>query len=198
LLGDDAEPYFGNLSFVKNMSGTIYPNLKILFRLIAMPKSTPKDSLIITDEKEIEKQVTKLYNNYTKQIVSQLGNGVTYTTQLSSMCNHLFKNKYKGTFSSDTLPKLSKSKPYAIVNVDTSKQPGSHWIACCHTQNRMLIYDSFGRNTKSLMKNVYKKYKTIDSDRDAEQKDSEQNCGSRCISFLMVCDELGPDFARLI
>jgi hypothetical protein len=167
-------------------------------------KRTPKDSLIITDEKELEKHVTKLYRNYTKQIVSQLGNGVTYTTQLSSMCNHLFKNKYKGTFSSDTLPKLSKSKPYAIVNVDTSKQPGSHWIACCHTTSKtgsgskMLIYDSFGRKTKSLMSNVFKKYKTIDSDHDVEQKDSEQNCGSRCISFLMVCDELGPDFARLI
>jgi hypothetical protein len=190
------------------MSVIIYPNLKILFRLITMPKSTNR--ILITDEKELEKHVTRLYRNYTKQIVSQLGNGVTYTTQLSSMCNRLFKNKYKGTFSSDTLPKLSKTKPYAIVNVDTSKQPGSHWVACCHTtsktgsgdsgraQDRMLIYDSFGRTTKSLMKNVYKKYKTIDSDHDVEQKDSEQNCGSRCIAFLMVCSELGPDFAALI
>lgn len=153
---------------------------------------------ILIERNEIEKQIEKLYKKYLKQIMKILGNGVTYTTQLNTIGNRLFRNKYRGTFSSDTLPKLTKTKPYAIVNVDTSKKSGSHWIGCCYTPKGMLIYDSFGRKTSKLMKNIYKKFPTTDTDHDAEQKDSEKNCGSRCVSFLMVCDKIGPDFAKLI
>jgi len=154
--------------------------------------------ITIIDNKDIQKHVMKKYNAYTRQTMRQLGNGVTYTSQLTDICNQLFSTNYRGTFSSDTLPKLSKARPYAIVNVDKSTQPGSHWVACCWLPHGMLVYDSFGRKTSKLMSNVFKKYKTVDTDYDREQKISEKNCGSRCISWLRMCDTYGTDIAKMI
>ena len=155
-------------------------------------------SITIIDNGDIEKHIMNKYNTFTRQTMRQLGNGVTYTSQLTDICNQLFSTSYRGTFSSDTLPKLSKARPYAIVNVDTSTQPGSHWVACCFIPGGILVYDSFGRKTKSLMKNIYKKYKTTDTDYDREQKISEKNCGSRCIAWLRMCDIYGTNVAKTI
>lgn len=152
---------------------------------------------IITSD-GIERAVENEYKQNIKKIVKQLGSGATYTSQLTKYCKKLFGSKYKGTYSSDKLPTLTSKHPYAIVNVDTSSQPGSHWVGCCYTPRGMLIYDSFGRKTRHLMKNIYKKYTTIDTDYDPEQRDSEKNCGSRCISWLIMCDKYGTDIAKLI
>ena len=133
-----------------------------------------------------------------KEIEFILGNGGTYTNQLSSVGTGLFGNKYAGTFSSDTVPKLTKSSPYAISNVDNSKQPGSHWISLCHTPKGILIYDSFGRHTRKLTPLIWKKFKTLDSDRDKEQALKEENCGARCISWLKVCESHGWENAKKI
>jgi len=156
-------------------------------------------SITILSSDDLEKEILKHYNAYTKQTMKQLGTGVTYTSQLTDICNQLFgKHKYRGTFSSDTLPKLTKARPYAIVNVDKSTQPGSHWVACCWLPGGMLVYDSFGRKTSKLMKNIYKKYKTIDTDYDAEQPIKQKNCGSRCIAWLRMCDTYGTNIAKMI
>jgi hypothetical protein len=109
-----------------------------------------------------------------------------------------FQNKYNGTYSSDTLPNLTHDKPYSIINVDTSKQPGSHWIAIAKYKTKYLVFDSFGRKTKTLVNSMYKKYNPIDTDYDKNQKRSENDCGQRCISFLRVFDKYGFDHAKLI
>lgn len=116
------------------------------------------------------------------------------------MGHELFGERYHGTYSSDELPKLTAKKPYAITNVDTSSMRGSHWCSIFRdpSKKKYLIFDSFGRTTKSLIPSAYKKYKPVDADHDSNQKDSQNDCGSRSIAFLMVCDELGFDYARLI
>ena len=131
-------------------------------------------------------------------IEAQIGNGVTYTSQLDKMGSHLFGDKYAGTFSSDTVPRLTAKKPYCITNVDKSNQSGSHWLAIVHTPKGKLIYDSFGRPTRKLTPAIWKKFKTIDADYDAEQRDTAENCGTRSMSFIAVADELGPEYAKLI
>ena len=66
------------------------------------------------------------------------------------------------------------------------------------TPNGVLVYDSFGRSTKKLTPTIWKQFKTIDSDHDPEQKESQSNCGARSMSFLCVADQLGADAAKLI
>ena len=110
----------------------------------------------------------------------------------------LFKNKYHGTYSSDQLPNLNAKSPYAIVNVDKSTQSGSHWVAVFYHKKKYLIFDSFGRKTKALIPAMYKKWRTVDTDYDANQLEKQNDCGPRSAAFLKICDEFGWDSAKLI
>jgi hypothetical protein len=122
-------------------------------------------------------------------MIKELGNGSTYNTDLNRVCKHLWGSKFKGVLSSDNdIPKTG----YCIVNTDPSYLPGKHWIAICNG----LVYDSFGRKTKKLVPNMKGSY--TDTEYDAEQKESESNCGSRCCAWIHVYDTLGRDAARLI
>lgn len=116
------------------------------------------------------------------------------------MGKKLFGSKYHGTYSSDQLPSLTTKKPYAILNVDPSTQSGSHWVAIFRdpVKRRYLIFDSYGRPTKSLIPSAYKKYKPVDADYDKNQLVKENTCGPKSLSFLRICDEFGWDAAILI
>jgi hypothetical protein len=88
-----------------------------------------------------------------------------------------------------------------IVNNDASYQKGEHWIACCYDapNNRILVYDSFGRKTNNLVPQLRRLYPNIvDAEYDAEQKYSEDNCGQRCLAFLYCYDKYGWDEAQKI
>lgn len=157
-----------------------------------MPKSKSKT----------ERLVEKKYNEYLDAIQQKMGNQITYTNDLEKYGKYALGGRFQGVFSSDSLKKLSVLKPYAIVNLDKSNQPGSHWIAIAYNNDEddtITIYDSFGRNSKKIIPNIYSIYNgIIDTDNDKEQRISEDNCGQRSLAWLMVYDKLGRDAARLI
>ena len=68
----------------------------------------------------------------------------------------------------------------AIFNLDTKKQPGSHWVAVVKDKKHYIVYDSFGRDIKLKQKNY------IMTDKDAEQSVEESNCGQRSVAWLVV------------
>lgn len=147
-----------------------------------------------------ERKVESIFNNYTKELTKTFGNRATYTSELNALGKHYFGTKYHGTYPSDMIPTLSVKQPYAIINVDTSKQTGSHWVGVYRdaVKRKYLVFDSFGRKTKKLIPAMYKKYKPTDTDYDKNQKTSDSDCGFRSIAFLRVCHELGWDAAKLI
>ena len=108
--------------------------------------------------------------------------------------------KFKGVFASDKIPILNDLQPYAILNLDSSKQPGSHWIAIAKTNNETMIYDSFGRQTSKIIKNLIfsGNGRIIESDRDIEQKIIETDCGARSLAWLIFFDKFGVEKAKLI
>ena len=70
-------------------------------------------------------------------------------------------NIYRGTYSSDTLPKILDSwRPLVIVvNTDPSAQPGKHWICmffdeCEHGK----FFDSFGQYPARVFELYMNKY----------------------------------------
>ena len=95
---------------------------------------------------------------------------------------------------SDEIPStLSQRRPYAIVNLDNSTEPGSHWIAVSHVGPRkLLVYDSFGaRHTiPSCIMKLYPR--SIATDPDAEQGLKETNCGARAMAWLLM-DAIFPN-----
>ena len=80
----------------------------------------------------------------------------------------------------------------AIFNLDKRNQPGSHWCAVVKDKRHYIIYDSFGRTIPLKQKN------NIMTDKDAEQDITEQNCGQRCIAWLVVVAVKGINTALTI
>ena len=108
----------------------------------------------------------------------------------------MFGNKFLGVYPSDQLINM-KNNEMLIANLDKSGEPGSHWISIGRSNGTTYVYDSFGRNViPSILK---EKYGTIVmTEKDAEQKMKESNCGARSLAWLYVFNLCGPEIAILI
>ena len=133
----------------------------------------------------------ELYNKVLVKIEKLIGSGSTSDVQLMDLCLKLFGSRFKGVFAYDDIFEL-KHGEMAIFNLDTKKQPGSHWCAVVKDRKHYTIYDSFGRTIPLKQKN------NIMTDKDAEQDITEQNCGQRCIAFLIVVAVKGMKVALTI
>lgn len=143
-----------------------------------------------------ERQAEILHGEAMRNIILPvLGNGTTFSLDLDKIGRRMFGQKFAGVFASDMIPKLNNLKKFAILNLDKSTKPGSHWIAVAFDKGDLLVYDSFGRKAKNIIPALKG---AIDSDLDAEQKESEDNCGQRSLAWLHVLDKHGRDAAMLI
>ena len=143
-----------------------------------------------------------LYNRILNELVIPLvGKNVTYSDQLNDIGKKLLNEKFSGIYSCNNIPLLTRTKKYAIVNVDNSNQPGSHWVAVCKINGKTYHYDSFARDNKKLMPSLSKsgngKIVNVDIS-DAEQKVIEDSCGARCIAFLLFVDAYGMKYGKYI
>ena len=149
-----------------------------------------------------EQKAEEYYNKVLKYIENnKTGKKTTYSDQLEKICRELFTVKFKGVFPSDKIPKLSSLAPYCILNLDKSTEPGSHWVALSKCNDGAMLYDSFGRDDTIIIKDLRfsGNGKIVDVDRkDVEQKVKEMNCGARCIAWLLVFNDLGEEYAKLI
>jgi hypothetical protein len=143
----------------------------------------------------------QLYGKIMNRIVLPLiGNETTYSTDLERAGVKLLGSKFRGVFPSDKIPPLNDLKSYAVLNLDSSNQAGSHWIAVAHDNGKTYVYDSFGRKAVKIIPSLFHSGngRIINTDPDAEQKIKETNCGARCITWLLFFDRYGAKKALLI
>ena len=148
-----------------------------------------------------ERYCNLLYNKILKDIVKPIsGDHTTYLTELLGIGKKLFGIKFKGVYPSDKIPKLNDLSPYAILNLDTSKESGSHWVAIAKHGNNTYLYDSFGRKDTQIIPNLQftGNGKIINTEKDAEQKIQEMDCGARCLAWLLFFDKWGAECALMI
>ena len=143
-----------------------------------------------------EKTIEIFYKESLREIERGLGNGITNSREVTEMGECLFDAKYKGTYAVDRLPKL-KHGECCIINLDRSHQPGSHWVAVFKSNNKYVIYDSFGRKSSKILKSL-KRLDIIDTDYDPEQMMQEDNCGQRSLAWLWCVYKLGIENALKI
>jgi len=141
-------------------------------------------------------EANKLFNKCLEQHHKEIGNKTTFSTTLDEQGKKYFKNKWLGVFARDKFIKklpLEKGK-YAIVNVDKSNQPGSHWLGVVTLGgSKIMLWDSFGRKEISdLFQNV------VIPDMDKDQTNEQIDCGQRSLSWLNVYDMLGGKAAMEI
>lgn len=149
-----------------------------------------------------EKIAEKIYKFYLKEVEKVVGSDITYSNTLTRAGRHYFGENYQGTFPIDKQPRLTKTQPYSIVNLDRSGEKGEHWVglAFIPKRNVVMVYDSFGRCSTKIFEDLERQLgqKIEDVDRDREQKKIENNCGARCLSWLLVFHTFGEKVAKQI
>lgn len=86
----------------------------------------------------------------------------------------------------NNLPKKYSKNECAIINLDDSSGPGTHWVAYFKNNNNVYYFDSFGNlpPPKEFVTrlgsgvNIYYNYKKY-------QNFETVNCGQLCINFLL-------------
>lgn len=136
----------------------------------------------------------EIYNTLLRKVEKRMGNETTFSNDLHNVAKSLLGHKFQGIFTADKLPKLTKTQPYAIVNLDSSWEEGSHWIALAKSGKKVIFYDSFGRPNSSILP-LLKGGNVVNTEDDAEQKMEETNCGQRSTSWLLLFDKYGEKMA---
>ena len=98
---------------------------------------------------------------------------------------------FRGVFMRDTLPAKANKIECAIVNLNTSKEIGSHWVCFAKIGKSRIYFDSFGQDVpleiKKYLKTV-KEYKddeaVIARNTDIVQRVNTHVCGHLCLFVL--------------
>lgn len=84
----------------------------------------------------------------------------------------------------DTLPKSPLARECGIINLDSSKNAGTHWVAYVIFNKYVEYFDSYG-NLKPPTEFVrYVGRRDIHYNYDNLQNNNVFNCGHLCINFL--------------
>jgi hypothetical protein len=91
---------------------------------------------------------------------------------------------FRGVFMRDNLPEKPYVNESAIVNLDSSNGPGTHWVAYKKRRKLVKYFDSFGDLAPPSEIVKYFKGCDITFNHDRYQKFNTWNCGHLCIKFL--------------
>lgn len=83
----------------------------------------------------------------------------------------------------DQLPDKPFKKECGVINLDSSKNPGTHWVAYAKCSNYVEYFDSYG-NLKPPEELVTYVGSNIFYNYCNEQKTQPYICGHLCIKFL--------------
>ena len=123
---------------------------------------------------------------------------------IQKIAKHLEIPNFKGVFTRDQLPKKIGNKEAGIVNLNTSNEPGSHWVAYFRDGSKKIYFDSFGQVIPTEIQKYLKtndEYRNnlpvIERNTDVVQEPNTVICGHLC---LYVLDNLskGVNFQDII
>jgi len=90
---------------------------------------------------------------------------------------------------SDKIPTLNNNQS-CIINNKSSSEDGEHWISLFKRGNKIIYYDSFGRDLDDIFNKDFKA-PWISSDKHAEQSTPALNCGQHCLAWLVMMYKYG-------
>ena len=122
------------------------------------------------------------------------------TTQLNKilMENPVTKKRFIGTFPGCLIPSTKEKRYTFITNTHLHHESGEHWNAWVVHGNKVLFFDSFGRNPRDpLFPKIYidilNRFESFKYTNTQVQSFMSSTCGYYCIHFIYVLS-LGLDF----
>ena len=117
------------------------------------------------------------------------GRGLT-NLELTEDARKLGIQYFRGVFMRDELPKEPRHQECGIVNFNTSKEHGSHWLCYNKNGSDRLYFDSFGQ-VAPLEIQKYLKKKEFESSKAVTQRNTDivqhvntHVCGHLCLFVL--------------
>lgn len=154
----------------------------------------------IRKDHEMKRKAEKYYKTVVNDMYKRIGKGVTYNDQLEKIGKKMFKKKFRGVFASDKIPELRKGD-LLIANLDKSYEKGSHWVGIGRDRKDGIVwvYDSFGRNIHHILPGLWeqqsRQIEIESTEKDAEQKLQDDDCGARSLAFLQLLHKHGSKWA---
>ena len=142
-----------------------------------------------------KREAERAYDKILQKVFKVAGREMNWTDELDRLGSKWLGSKYNGALPSDKMPNLTERRPYAILNLDSSDQAGSHWISIAKMGDKVLVYDSFGRKAKDI---IDIPGKLVNTEADAEQAITADSCGQRSLAFLVFVDRYGAEAAMHI
>ena len=109
---------------------------------------------------------------------------------IDKLMNNISKS-FQGTYSSNNIPTFNNHNFSLIINTSKQSETGTHFIALCIFEDKILYFDSFGlKNYNSDIVQYLKKYnqKIIYSTKCIQDPISD-HCGFFCISFILSIEK---------
>lgn len=147
------------------------------------------------DEKSAEKHFKDFYRNRVFKVIKH--HGTTKTGELERAGKKLLGKKFIGVFAQDKVPTMKEGE-MAIINNHVQGQPGEHWVGAVKSKGELVVFDSFGRDLKKFLPILHKQHKVLSTDRDRDQRWSNDHCGQLSLSFLMLVKKYGIEAGILI
>ena len=96
---------------------------------------------------------------------------------------------FRGVFMRDTLPKTPHENECGIVNFNTIKEPGSHWVCYYKKGKERIYFDSFGQISLHELQNYLKEAseknkQVLQRNTEIVQKPNTKICGHLCLFVL--------------
>ena len=122
--------------------------------------------------------------------------------ELSKYCAKLNIATLRGIFARDSLPACPQRNECGIINLNTSSEPGSHWVCYFKTGTDRMYFDSFGQITPYEVQMYLKTKPEIDQqvikrNTDIVQSAGTKVCGHLCLYVLKSLSD-GMTFGEVL
>lgn len=105
--------------------------------------------------------------------------------EIEKCAYELYIPYFRGVFSRDNLPqKGPHNKETAVINLDNTDGPGTHWVCYIKRDNYVIYYDSFGIQPPSELLHYLGPRVHIDYNYGQDQGVLQITCGYLCLLFL--------------
>ena len=122
--------------------------------------------------------------------------------ELSKYCNQLNIRTLRGIYARDSLPAYPQKNECGIVNLNTSSEPGSHWVCYFKTGTDRIYFDSYGQVTPYEVQKYLKTLDEVDKqvikrNTDIVQAPGTKICGHLCLYVLKSLSD-GMKFHKVL
>ena len=93
--------------------------------------------------------------------------------ELSTYARELQIPYVRDIFMRDTLPRYTYILECGIVNLNISKQAGSHWVCCYRNKNDRIYFDSYGQITPVEIQRYLKTGTEFDRGKEVIQRNTD-------------------------